>query len=90
MNVRHNIVSPFLLLLRSKVELCYIKILLAGGTVSRLETRCYQDACSYEVLLHLSDGLIGDGQPQFLLGDRKVQPELSPGMGAHLNDQDCL
>jgi hypothetical protein len=51
-------------------------------------------ARAYEVRLHLLDRLGGDVQPELLLGDGEVEPELAPGVKAvlqrtHHFEQSC-
>jgi len=80
MDVCHDIVSSLLLFLSSDLKLLCIKMLRPHESTLSVSLT----ACTYKILFHLLDCLIGDRETKLLFGDGEVEPELSPRMEAML------
>lgn len=78
-DVRHHIMPPLLLLDGCNLKLFRIQMLLV-----LLVSAARSQAGAHKVRLHLLNGLIRDGEPEFLLRDGEVQPQLPPGEKAVL------
>lgn len=75
-DMRHDIVSTFLLLQGSFMHLSCVEVLRETCQLRRL---CNARRGTHEVGLHLLDGSVGNGESQFLLSDSESEPELPPG-----------
>lgn len=68
--------APLLLLFCSDIKLLGSKVLVA------LKMRCVTEASmssfTHQVAFHLFNCLVWDGKPELLLGDCKIEPQLSP------------
>ena len=80
-NVSHHVMSTFLLLHSSDLELFCIEVLKEYTSMkSTLEER----GKAYEVVLHLFDGIVWDRQAELLFCNGEVEPQLAPCVEAIL------
>ena len=83
-DMRHDIVPPFLLLCGRNLKLLLVQVLPILAIMSRSTRSRVRE--THKVSLHLLDGLICDRQTELLLRDGKVQPQFPPCVEAILRD----
>ncbi len=75
--MRHHIVTSVLLFYCGNLELFFIQMLLVTRSID-ICTGVMRLRCTYQILLHLFDRSIGNGQAELLLGNGESEPELPP------------
>ena len=80
-DVRHDVVPPLLLFRGGDLELLCVQVLSQDELCQDI---CARAGGTYEVRLHLLDGLIRDREAELLLSDGEVEPELPPRVEAVL------
>ena len=70
--MRHNVVAAFLLFHGSDLELFRGKVLCMHNKFAVRE--CVKEKLTHEVILHLLESFIRDGQAKLFLGSSEVEP----------------
>ena len=80
-NVSHHVMSTFLLLHSSDLELFCVEVL---DEYTSIRSTSAERGKTYKVVLHLFDGLVWDRQAKLLFCNGEVEPQLTPCVEAIL------
>jgi hypothetical protein len=81
--MRHHVVTSDLLFCRGNLELFRIQMLFVARSIETCTDAMWLRG-THEILLHLFDRGIGNGQAELLFGNGESEPEVTPRMIAIL------